>query len=299
MHEEIPTKIGKSPSENIILFLTDLGFIKNKELTDLGSEYFKYKFIFNDDDASNKILTNIIKEYDPTQAICQVLWGRPKLKRMNVYKLLVHQEYINSSYFKEDELGSFLMLLNKCDILKYNKKNNDINIIFNPRTGSSKELVTRFLTPELAYSNLRNLWEVLRNCKNYIHWFDKHFSPKGIESLIDEADGTKINEIKILTGIGSTNLEKLRRDFIRFESEIKLRHINSEIRVIFDKNLLNDIHDRWIISQNDCYNVPPVNSIYMGQYSEIVKTSNRPPFNDWWDKGLDIVNNWNELTKYL
>ena len=97
----------------------------------------------------------------------------------------------------------------------------------------------------------------------------------------------------------SSGLERTRRDFKRFKAELTLRNISSEIRVICDKNILKDIHDRWIMATNVCYNVPPINSIYMGQYSELVKTDNRPPFGEWWQKGLNILDDWNDIDKAL
>lgn len=171
-------------------------------------------------------------------------------------------------------------------------------MILNPNT-SSKE-PTRFLSPETPYSNLRNLWELLRTCKSYIHWCDKHFTAKGLEPLYDEADGTSISEIKILAGITSTGMnEKLQRDFKRFKEELQYRKIQSELRVICEKSLLNNIHDRWIISDSICYNVPPVEAIFRGQYSELKQTTNRPLFADWWKIGFDILSQWQEIQNHI
>ena len=32
-----------------------------------------------------------------------------------------------------------------------------------------------------------------------------------------------------------------------------------------------------------------------GQYSEIKSTNNQPPFEDWWNKSKDIINEWNDI----
>jgi len=54
--------------------------------------------------------------------------------------------------------------------------------------------------------------------------------------------------------------------------------INCELRVIIDSKLKQQIHDRWIIAKGSIFNIPSPDIIARGQYSEIKKTSNRPPF---------------------
>ena len=77
------------------------------------------------------------------------------------------------------------------------------------------------------------------------------------------------------------------------------RGIKAELRVIDNKELLNTIHDRWIISENVCYNLPPINTIYQGQYAEIKITKNIPPFDNWWTSSHDILLEWQEIKKHL
>jgi len=35
-----------------------------------------------------------------------------------------------------------------------------------------------------------------------------------------------------------------------------------------------------------------------GQYAEIKRTENRPPFFEWWQKSLDIISCWNDVNRY-
>lgn len=298
MHDldKLARKLGTTTAQGIFGFLADIGFVENEKLAPPGSDYFRSKFILNDGDSAEKILSDAVRQYSPTQAICQLFWGRPSLKRTNVYNLLVFEEYIDRASLSEDQIGSFLMLLNQCGIIRYSKKTNDVTIIFNPRTTSLTKTSTRFLSPETPYSNLRHLWEALRNCTSFVHWFDKHFGARGLEVLHDEADGTKIHEIRILSGLAEREvLTKLRRDFERFREEMKVRSIGCDLRIICDKQLLHNIHDRWILSRDVCYNVPPINSIFKGQYSEMKETTNRPPFSDWWEKGADLLGEWQRI----
>lgn len=75
------------------------------------------------------------------------------------------------------------------------------------------------------------------------------------------------------------------------------RQISAELRVMCDTNLVNNIHDRWILSKDMTVNVPPIDTIFKGQYSEMKKTNNRPPFEDWWSKAFDIMKQWQDIQK--
>ena len=298
--DKLVTKLGHTASENILEFLRDIGFMNGMSLSPIGSEYFRTKFVLNDAESADKILSEGVRQYGPTQAICQLLWGRPGLKRTNVYKLLVSEEYIDGRSVSEAQIGSFLMLVNQCKLITYSKKTQDITVIFKPRTEGSGRLSTRFLSPDTPYSNLRNLWDILRSCNGFVHWFDKHFSAKGLEALHDEADGNRIREVKVLAGIVSRGVnDRLRRDFQRFRDELNTRNITSEMRIIIDKDILGEIHDRWIVSDKVCYNVPPVDTMFMGQYSELKQTAYRPPFAQWWEKGLDLLGDWQVISDHI
>lgn len=299
--DDAQKKLGKNKWSELFGFLRSIDFVDSDAgLTDIGKEYYKSKFILKDEDLSTQILASALKRFLPTQAICQLLWGRPNLNKESVYRLLVLEEYINSKEYNERDLGGFIMLLNQCNILKYNKKSSGITVLYNPRTSADVEISTKFLSPETPYSNVRNLREILRNSTGFVHWFDKHFSIKGLEPLHDEADGTKINEIRVLSGITSGRInERLRDEFIRFRDEMKTRQITAELRVLCSKEILNDIHDRWIASENSVYNIPPVDTIFQGQYSEMKKTENRPPFEEWWSNGLDIIDQWQEIVRQI
>jgi len=69
------------------------------------------------------------------------------------------------------------------------------------------------------------------------------------------------------------------------------------MRVLKDNEIDKAIHDRWIISQNVCYNLPSPDIVARGQYSEIKATSYRPPFVEWWQNSIDIATEWNEIER--
>lgn len=293
----VPNHISKEKKlKDSVSFLNNIGYCKNGELTKDGEEYYKNKLILNDQNNAKVILRESIKKYEPTQLICQTLWGKESLTRDSVHRLLLLKRYINP-IFKSSNLSSFLMLLNHCEIIKYSKKFNKITILYNPLGKDEAKASKRFLSPETPYTNIKILRECLRESEKYIWWLDKHFSMKGLEPLSEEADGTRIKEIKILAGITDKINNKLKKEFSKFQIEMKSRGIETGFRVIRDKILLHKIHGRWIISKSHCFNIPPIDSIYKGQYDEITKTNNRPPFEEFWNKGLDLLRNWDEVNR--
>ena len=71
--------------------------------------------------------------------------------------------------------------------------------------------------------------------------------------------------------------------------------VSCELRVITDRNLKSQIHDRWIISKYKSFNIPSPDTIARGQYSEIKETENILPFEKWWGESSDIITEWNKI----
>jgi hypothetical protein len=67
--------------------------------------------------------------------------------------------------------------------------------------------------------------------------------------------------------------------------------------MITEPKVKSEFHDRWIMSENECYNVPSTHVIARGQISEIKTTLNRPPFERWWKNSKDILTGWDVITK--
>lgn len=155
----------------------------------------------------------------------------------------------------------------------------------------------RILSPETPFTNEMYLRELIRKSDSYVYWFDKYFTRKGLEFLSQDIDPNKVKEIRILTGTKQTN-SGLRNDFKKFKEEMENMGIKVEMRIMKDEDS-NEIHDRWIVSENQCFNVPSINTIGRKQYSEIKKSSSKPPFLDWWSKGLDILEKWNDIQKII
>ncbi|MDE1868029.1 MAG: hypothetical protein KGI08_10020, partial [Thaumarchaeota archaeon] len=152
------------------------------------------------------------------------------------------------------------------------------------------------ITPEQPFSNRVAFWNTIKSCDSYIYWVDKYFSKEGLELLSQSLDTNKTKTVKIIISVEKAD-EKLRSLFKDFREEMKNKNTICELRVITDSKLKSSIHDRWILSKNSCFNIPSPDTVARGQYSEIKATENRPPFDDWWTRSLDIINNWNEIQK--
>jgi len=142
-----------------------------------------------------------------------------------------------------------------------------------------------------------NIRELVRKSDSYIYWFDKYFTRKGLEYIVQEIDTDDVDEVRILTGTAQTD-HNLRGDFERFKEELEEKGVDAEMRVISGDSAA-EIHDRWLVSENHAYNIPSINTIGRGQYAEITKAASRPPFEDWWDKGSNILEDWNQVQKII
>jgi len=281
-------------------FLKGIGFINDSmELTERGRNYYVKKFVENKEDQAKQILADSVKVSEPVLLLCSVLWGNQNVTSQNIWRLLLLKEMIPKKT-KTKDIGSYLMLLNSCGILKYSKRNSQILVTYNPRRDSEGKTAKTIIAPTTPYSNIRALEDCIRKCEDYVYWFDKHFSAIGLELLSDELDANKISELRILLGnIANIDYDKLRRNFKRFSEEMKNRGIKAECRVICDKELMRQIHGRWLISKEICFKLPPVNSIYQGQFDEIVETGVPPPFNDWWKEAYDLIADWQKIEPTL
>jgi len=80
---------------------------------------------------------------------------------------------------------------------------------------------------------------------------------------------------------------------------MKNQQIECELRVITDKAISSKIHDRWILSKYINFNIPSPDVVMRGQYSEVKKTDSSFPFDELWNKGVNIITNWSSIEKSI
>lgn len=155
----------------------------------------------------------------------------------------------------------------------------------------------RELSPKTPFTNELHIRELIRKGSNYIHWFDRYFTRKGLAFIAEEVDPKRVNEVKILSGTKQTD-HHLRASFKDFQKELSNKGINAEMRILTGEKI-REIHDRWLITENKTYNIPSINTIQGKQYAEITISPAEKPFNKWWEKGLDIIEDWNKVQKHI
>jgi len=145
----------------------------------------------------------------------------------------------------------------------------------------------KLLLPKTPFSNKKAVRNIISSCREYIYWVDKYFSRAGLDLLADSINVQEVKNIRILMSPEKVNVKFLSL-YKDLEKEFKDKGVKFEIRGLTDRRLGADIHDRWVISKNLCYNIPSTDTIARGQYSEVRKTENFPPFHVWWRKSKDI-----------
>lgn len=153
--------------------------------------------------------------------------------------------------------------------------------------GIKHDYPVTLITPTDPFDNKILYGETIESLEEYIYWIDKYFSVKGLKFLKQFVNTTKVSEIKILMSIEKAD-EKFRSLFKDFKTVMENNGINTELRIITDLNIKKQIHDRWILSKYQNYNIPSPDIIARGQYSEIKKTDAKLPFNEWWNASKDI-----------
>ncbi|OGS22167.1 MAG: hypothetical protein A3J83_03685 [Elusimicrobia bacterium RIFOXYA2_FULL_40_6] len=167
---------------------------------------------------------------------------------------------------------------------KFQAHDNKIKTIFEIIHRPSE---TKLLSPRKPFSNKKAIRDILGSCEKYIYWVDKYFSKVGLDWLSESLNCKKVKNVKILMSSEKVDdaLMSLYHDLRKeFESE----SVKIELKVITDHKLNSCIHDRWIISKNACYNTPSTDTVARGQYSEVKRTTNFPPFDEWWKASKDI-----------
>lgn len=149
------------------------------------------------------------------------------------------------------------------------------------------------MSPETPFSNRLQMERIIKSCDDYLFWVDKYFSLEGLKFLSQFLDTNEVKEVKILTSIEKSD-ESFRSLFKSFKSEMKNKGVDCALRIM-SRKIGSQIHDRWIVSQDKCFNAPSPDVVARGQYSEFKETENKPPFERWWEESSDIIKDWEAI----
>jgi hypothetical protein len=220
-----------------------------------------------------------------TQALIQGLHGRGTIEFDGVLHFLARHRLARLD--EATAVRALLAILNRAGVLVWSAKKQTVRITMElPEPSPEFEPVVRVIEKDRPFSNAMQLRQMLRSCEDYIHWAEPHLPRKALESLVLEADRAKIAEIKLVSSPKAVD-EATKTDWKRFRSEMNALGITAEWRAAKPGTL--GLHDRYIIGRQQVWNVPPVNSLHKGDYSEAFKTPNRPPFATWWTAGADLI----------
>ena len=254
-------------------------------LTSRGKEYYIQMFIKNNALEAKRVLCEALKLHQAVILISQILSGSKNIKRINIYNLLKHHSF-NLDFTKEVEFNSFLEILKLGGIVSYNKNTRDVKVLWQQEAESLS--AHQFISPDTPFSNIKRLKDIIKSLKGTVYWIDKHFDKKAFDILVDSVDASKISNFIIISGEANKTQSAV-NEFLKLKGELHNKGTNIEWKIITDQNTLSSFHDRWLCDSKDAWNIPPVNSIFKGQESEMLRTSNKPNINKLLTHAMTIV----------
>ena len=195
--------------------------------------------------------------------------------------------YETYQYMKENDFEKFIE----------ERKKSILDVIGEKVGADTKTHQPSMTSKETPYSNIRIIRNAIESCREYVYWIDKYFAVIDLDILMDAKDIADFKEVKILISLKTAD-DKMSTNFKRFKEEMENNNIICEMRVVVDTKVYHDYHDRWILSRNINYNSMSGDVARRGQIAELKPTKNRPPFEEWWHKSLDILSNWDDIRKH-
>jgi len=164
---------------------------------------------------------------------------------------------------------------------------------------SKYNIYDRLISPETPFANELHYIETIRSCKNNIYLIDKYFNEAGLRLLNDGIkDKIDISVIKLITSPDKVT-EGLKISFQKLKDELKTRNIDITFRILCDKESLNNIHDRYLITSDMTFLLPSPDVVKRGQYASITGINQHFPFEKYWEKSFDIIEDWPKIKEYL
>ena len=157
------------------------------------------------------------------------------------------------------------------------------------------------ITPSDPARNRQIFRQTIHRCKGSIQWLDLYLNEAGLDFMIDSFDRKTVKKIKLLTGIHSNEYainEKLLAKFQAYKEELQKDGITLEFKVVATKKGHDKVaHDRYLLGENVKFNVAPFTLLQKGRFSEIKKTENEIPFDDYWNDSdsYDLINDWDKI----
>lgn len=262
------------------------------KLSRLGERYYMARFVHQDEAATREVLMEVLRRLPVVTAFCAAMWGRGPRPVAGALRLI--RQITKSS--QDVANRRWLALMNSAGLIVYNQKNPTLRVLYNPYELSSEEPGNvreessgHVVAPDTPFSNRLALRNVIRAAREWLWWYEQHLPPKVLEVLVGELDGSKVAEVRFLSGPANVTAD-LKTDFVHFAKEMKaVRGIDVHWRVLARAEAQAH-HDRFILSKDLAMNVPPLSTLLMGSTSEILPSKmSRDDFAAWWELGMDLA----------
>lgn len=273
---------GEASPESAYL-LNRCGLMANGALSEAGRALFKLAWVLRQDAEANQALGQALRQLTPIQVIEQELRGLGGVPEDGALDLLIQHRAVPPSTTVQ-ELRATLRWFSGVGVLVYSPKFKTVRSLApapDAALAGEVQAIAAMVSPKTPFLNVVRLRRILRPLKGIVWWADPHFAARALEELAEELDTTAVTEVRILSGNADNVLTaKSMKDFERFRQEMANKGVAVEWRV----DGARDWHDRWVADDKAAWNVPPVNTLFKNDYSEISPASERPPLDDWWSR---------------
>jgi hypothetical protein len=276
---------GGRADEESDYILTRCGLLKNHDLTESGKALFKLAWVLRKERESQQALGQALRQLAPVQVMEQELKGLGPVPEDGVLDLLKQHRAVSNNTTIANVRPMFRWLSN-AGIIAYSMKLKSVRSLAPlPEAALAGEIqaIAAMISPRTPFLNVVKLRRVIRPLRGIIWWADPHFGARALEELASELQLDRVTDVRILSGDAENVVTtKSKRDFERFQQEMAQNNVATEWRI--DVRGVRDWHDRWLGDDNTVWNVPPINTLFKSDYSEISPASERPPFDEWWNR---------------
>ena len=263
--------------------------LAGNKLTLKGQQLYKLFWVHNDRPSALKTLSEAVRPALVFQVIEQELRGYNTVPEEGVLELLRLHSCVPDGGTIE-KLRPLLKWVNELSLLTYSKRYKTVRV---DAVEGALSLIgadpraAAVISPRTPMSNVVRLRQIIRSLDGVVWWVDPQLSRRTLEDLVVEINFDAVTEIRLLSGDGEGVLSaKAKADFERFRDEVNMKGA----KATWHADPERDWHDRFLLDDKIVYNMPPGNTLYKGDYSEILPTEERPPVDEWWARASDAWN---------
>jgi hypothetical protein len=269
----------------VTYLLARCGLLESDELSEPGRSLFKLAWVLRRDKDANEALGQAMRRLTPLQVIEQELRGLGPVPEQGVLELLRHHRAVPEGTTIDDMRSTFRWL-SSVGVVAYSTKLKSVRSLAPaPDAALAGEVaaIAAMVSPRTPFLNVVRLRRIIRTLKGVVWWADPHFHSRALEELAEELEAGAVTDLRILSGVAENVItDRSLKDFRRFQTEMSGKGVNAEWRM--DTRGSRDWHDRWIADDRTAWNVPPINTLFKNDYSEMLPAVERPPLQTWWDR---------------